>query len=160
MLQITVNVAGLKQMGVAIERFAEDIKDFRALWPFVIDELGAITERQFDTRGRGQWAPLSSRYARWKATHYPGRPLLVRTGRLRDEVTGQHGKAWIVSRNQITLRPSVRYWRYHQTGTHTMPARPIVDLQSSDKVRLTKIGQRWLVETAEKRGLRSYGGTR
>ena len=34
--------------------------------------------------GAGPWKPLSDAYRRWKEEHYPGRPILVASGTMRD----------------------------------------------------------------------------
>jgi hypothetical protein len=38
--------------------------------------------------GGSTWPDLSSDYARWKEQHYPGRPMGVRTGYLREHLIG------------------------------------------------------------------------
>lgn len=93
-----------------------------------------------------RWKPLDPGYRAWKARHYPGAGTLVRTGRLRDSLTVAGQGVETAGPRSATIGTRVPYAKYHQRGTRSMPARPIVD-QDRDVQRLvTKIMQRWVVE--------------
>lgn len=127
-------VAGMRDLGAAIE-------DFTPAWPDVRRALAGAFAQQFRTEGAHglgtQWHPLSDRYARWKARHYPGRKILELTGRLRssfsdpghpDEVVQESAKAlWVGS--------AVGYAQYHQYGEGRR-YRPIVALTNRDAAEI------------------------
>src|SRR5262249_32662130 len=86
------------------------------------------------------WTPLSPKYAAWKAIHFPGRPILQRTGALRRAASRPLRRA-TADGLTITIpwsrelgQPVKVEW--HQEGTigkvgpaghtGTMPARPIL----------------------------------
>ena len=98
-----------------------------------LDEVGD----SFSSRGRStgtSWAPLSPAYASWKNSAYPGRPLLVLTGRMRDSFRAG-SRDLIYNRKQqgqgnfghkrLPLGTRVPYAGYHQSGTSKMPRRPL-----------------------------------
>lgn len=76
----------------------------------------------------GGWAPLSPQYAAWKAIAFPGRPPLVRTGRLFSELASLRGQAFEVQTptTAVFRLPNVEYAKFHQYGTTKMPKRRIV----------------------------------
>ena len=104
-----------------------------------LDEVG----ESFSSRGRStgtQWAPLSPVYAAWKNSAYPGRPLLVLTGRMRESFDS-NSRDLIYNRKQknykmLTLGTRVPYAGYHQSGTSKMPRRPLFVVSK-------EIGKRW-----------------
>ena len=65
----------LKQAIVGVEKNV--LQNLQPFWedyatPAVIEEIARI----FVTEGYGTWAPLSPKYAVWKAKHYPGKSIL------------------------------------------------------------------------------------
>lgn len=136
---ITVTVDGEQQMHAWLSRFTDTIKDFRPIWPDIAREFWAIQKEQFDSHGHGNWAPLSPRYAAWKAQHYPGQGLLVREGTLRNAATGGTGHTMQEAPNTLELGWKVApYWIFHQRGTGRMPRRKVIDLREEDKIRIMK----------------------
>ena len=93
-----------------------------------LDEVG----ESFASRGRSTgtaWAPLSPAYAAGKNSAYPGRPLLVLTGRMKESFSAS-SRDLIYNRKQknykmLTLGTRVPYAGYHQSGTSKMPRRPL-----------------------------------
>jgi len=61
--------------------------------------IGHAMDSQVDPDG-ADWAELSERYARWKDAHYPGRPISVLTGHMRDPVQ-LNGQLTYVSRDRL-----------------------------------------------------------
>lgn len=118
------------------------------------DAFAQAETRQFDSEGgygSGGWAPLSPSYAAWKAIHYPGKPILERTGALRralttrplgvERIEDEFGEFGVGG----SLGSGVDYAVYHQQGTPKMPARPPVAFPESVKREFVKILQVWLV---------------
>lgn len=73
-------------------------------------EVKAIFGKQQPRNEGLRWQPLSDNpegkgYASWKARKYPGAPLLVRTGALKDSMTqeGANGNISIISKTGAKL---------------------------------------------------------
>lgn len=49
-------------------------------------EAKAIFQKQQPRDPGLRWPPLSEKYAKWKRIHFPGKPILVRTGELKDSM--------------------------------------------------------------------------
>lgn len=134
----------------AISRLGEYATDLRSLWDDIERDLSEGERKQFDTEGAASgraWAPLSARYAAWKAKHYPGNRILVRTGRLRMAATGSSNELEVrKSQREFLWRLLVPYARYHQGGTSRMPQRRPVDLSDARRRSWTKLLQRHLVD--------------
>lgn len=90
MLTLTVDRAGLSSLSRDAAGLRElgqlDYSEFfeRYLEP----DFEATQAEQFDSEGArgeaGQWVPLSPLYAQIKSEHFPGKPIMQLTGRLKD----------------------------------------------------------------------------
>ena len=125
----------LERLAVAFERAGAEMADFgKHIFPELVPVLEAGVERQFDAEGTGPtagpWAQLSAQYAAWKEDNYPGQPLLVATGALRDALTVD-GSAHALRDYSASMfnfgTQGLDYASFHQTGTSRMPARPPLD---------------------------------
>jgi phage gpG-like protein len=130
----TENAAAFREMAFAFERAgAELAKPGKHIFPRIIPVLQNAVRMQFATQGSGPtgpWKPLSSKYQAWKEVHYPGRPILVRSGKLRGALTGpHHGNALReVTDDVLTYgTKGVGYASHHQVGADSLPARPVFD---------------------------------
>jgi len=99
--------------------------------------------RQIKHGQRGDYARLSPRYAKWKHRNYPGRPLLVITGRtvrsITDHTSGDfHDK---VKHGGRTMEVGSNYpiAAYHQKGTRHMPARPLFRMTRRVAERMAEV---------------------
>lgn len=105
-------------------------------------EVKIIFEKK-QSRGEGmKWAPLSDNpegkgYASWKAKHFPGRPILVRTGALKQSMItkGAEGNITAIGKTQAIFGTSIPYGIYHD----------------SDKRRKSKLPRRNFSEPSERR---------
>lgn len=88
--------------------------------------------RHFNTQGAQtgpRWRALSPKYEAWKQANFPGRPILVRTGALRDALSkGGQGSGIKKRTHSLTLGLDVstevgKYGEAHQFGDG-VPARP------------------------------------
>lgn len=124
----------IASMRAAFEGGAQEISDFGThVFPRLMPVLEQAEAEQFSAEGhgpaRGPWAALSKRYAEWKAVHYPGKPTLERTGKLKAALTGPGANAMrTVTRDSMAFGTvGVEYASFHQTGTRWMPSRPPFD---------------------------------
>jgi len=92
----------------------------------VVADAGEAFKTEGKSTGQG-WKPLSPVYAAWKEANFPGRPILVRTQEMREDVVALAGsrastptrlKAQVLFRNRILS--------YHQRGGGKLPKRPAV----------------------------------
>jgi phage gpG-like protein len=136
------------------------VKDLRPFWRDVFaPKYFALVQDLFATGGRarggggkfkgGAWAALSPRYRIWKQAHYPGQPILVREGRLRESVAWDgHGLGpdgiFQAQPTFVIAGTNVPYGRYHQAGTTRMPARPF--LPPPDPGVFAPLLHAWLVK--------------
>lgn len=128
----------LQRMALAFERFGDELVDFEQhVFPRVIPVLEAAAERQFDAQGRGPnkgaWSPLSPAYEEAKQALYPGAPILVRTGTLREALTSSTSPfaRRVMGKDEFDFGTlGVEYASFHQEGTASMPDRPPFDFDS------------------------------
>lgn len=90
--------------------------------------VAAAIERDFDEEGRPvRWAPLSARYAAWKARRFgAGLRILERSGALRRSISTR------IEGGALVASTAVPYAAFHQFGTRFIPARPFLVLTESD----------------------------
>lgn len=91
----------------------------------------------------GDWKRLSPVYRAQKAKKYPGRPLLVITGRTVRSMTDSRSRDFIekVKHGGRTMEIGTDYEiaGYHQKGTKRMPARPLFRLTRRVAERMSEI---------------------
>lgn len=136
----------LTKLTSALERAGAEVAN---VGKHILPKLGPVFEeavsKQFDARGggpqSGAWAPLSKRYAEWKAKHFPGKPILERTGALRSALTSSTDAKALrsVNGNEFSYgTKGIDYASYHQTGTPGMPQRPPFDFGPDAEKALAK----------------------
>lgn len=158
-LKFELSVDGVPQLVRGFQRFAEDVKDVRPAWPAVLNTLRQLEGQQFASEGAEggtAWAPLSPKYAAWKARKFPGRRVLVLTGDLRESLTYETGYS-IADMQPLSLvfGTAVPYAIFHQRGTSRMPARKPINFSKTQKNDIVRVLHVWLQRRAVLAGLYS-----
>lgn len=108
----------------------------------VVDDVGQM----FGTEGAAAgapYAPLSPGYAKEKEARYPGRPILVASGKMRREMLDRFS-ALNISRDRMVYEPVSGIAMYHQKGTNRMPARRMVAFTPDRKRSWDRYWAEWL----------------
>src|SRR5580765_3894261 len=131
---VTAGEEGEEGLARAFGLMSGAVNDWRPYWADIAAVFYISESARFSSGGFGTWPPLSDGYARWKAKHYPGRPILVRTGALQESLTSRTGAGAIYEESplELNLGTNIPYAKYHQTGTSKMPARPPEGLNDTD----------------------------
>lgn len=163
MFRFKLEIAGQVQMDRGIARFADGVTDYRPIWPVIEDDFYAQEKDQFKTEGAEggeKWQELSAAYWEWKEAHYPGKPILQRTGDLERSLTSGSDPNAVrrEERKTLTLGSRVPYALYHQLGTKRMPARPEIQLPEAFKRTTMHHMQTYLVQMASQCGFRTGMG--
>lgn len=152
MIGFTAEVDGVEVLNRAFNRIDQQVSDFRSLWPEVARTFYAIERAQFASEGgrgaSGKWKPLSPAYARWKAIHYPGEPILRLEHPLVESLTSFDGADSVFrpESDQLTIGTKTPYAQAHQRGGGHLPARPPIDFTEQDKRDIQKSIQRGLIQ--------------
>lgn len=160
---LSFEIVGGDQVKKGLAALLETLTDLRPFWREVfapkyfgmVQDLFATGGRSRGAGGRfagGAWAPLSPKYRVWKQRHYPGQPILVREGRLRESVrwggTGLGaGGIFQAERQFVVAGTAIPYGQFHQTGTSRMPARPF--LPTPDPAVFAPLMKEWLLRNAK-----------
>lgn len=162
-MKFTITVDGELKSARAFEAMDKTLRDFTGLWPEIhADFLQAVTD-QFETqgvRGAGKWRALSPRYAKWKQSKYPGRPILVLTGKLKKSFShsGSPDQIKIFEPLSATFGTKVAnedgymYPGYHQSVTPPEKRRPFIQLTRRDIDRIVSRMYRYTERGAVKAG--------
>ncbi|MCX7844361.1 MAG: phage virion morphogenesis protein [Candidatus Bipolaricaulota bacterium] len=137
-----ISIAGELQVRRLIEGVIHRGQDLRPVWACIARDFHEVETRQFATEGGlgRPWPPLSPAYAAWKAKHYPGAPILVRTGRLRASLVGStRDTVEVMEPHMLRIGTRVPYALYHQTGTSRMPPRPPIVIPEAAKDRWVRL---------------------
>lgn len=161
-VQIEFTVAGDTQIARQFEvarSWAEDMHEpLSEMMDLIVDNVRA----QFETEGTqghsGRWQRLSDAYGKWKAQHFPGRPILVREGGMKgamlNKLTAVH-----VGADRAVYEPKSNIAGFHQTGEtwvgpswghaqqqlHHLPQRKMVDLPEDFKhAAVDRVFARWV----------------
>ena len=131
-----VVVRGVKDLTRKLSAYSAKLLTPALMWEEIKAELAAAEMAWFEAEGEGTWQPLSEEYAGRKAEQFPGKPLLVAEGDLRDWMTNPGMAARITSPDTLQWvngrsTPAGRWnlAELHRDGTPKMPARnPVVPL--------------------------------
>lgn len=146
------NIDGDQQVMRGFSRFADGVQDFSEPFKEILEDFQEIEKKQFDTEGQyggEKWKPLEETTIKDKERHGYPFDILVRTGDLRDAMTGGSGSRSEVTRESLTVYMPW-YGLFHQRGTKKMARRPVVQLNEADKTRWSKIVHQYLVKLARK----------
>lgn len=147
-VRMSFDFYGDTQLERTLTRFTRNADDATPAWEKIADSFAQLEAKQFSSQGAhasGGWAPLSPKYAAWKAQRYPGQPTLVRTGELRASLIGRPFGVEVITPQSITIGSNVEHGQYHQHGTSRMPQRRPVELTESARREWVKILQKHIV---------------
>jgi phage gpG-like protein len=162
MFRFRMDIAGDVQIDRGIARFADAVSDYRGIWPVIEDDFYAQEKDQFKTEGEEggeKWQALSPSYAGWKERHFPGKPILERTGNLMKSLTSgtDPNSIKIEGRKMLTLGTKLPYAIYHQSlqPRKVLPWRPEIKLTEAFARSVMHHIQTYLVQIASMSGFRT-----
>lgn len=144
-VRLTFAVFGDTQIDRTLDGIEAAAADMRPAWEVLRDRFLTLERRQFATQGgySGGWAPLSPRYAAWKAKHYPGKTILRRTDDLFRSLT-EGPEIVILEPGYMVLGSAVEYGPYHQEGAGRLPRRRPVELPDRERREWVKVIQAYI----------------
>lgn len=146
--RISFSFYGDVQLDRTLQRFELRAADASPAFEQIGDSFARAESRQFSSQGAygsGGWPALSPAYAAWKARHFPGKPILQRTGELAESLTSRPFGIDVVESQFAVFGSAVPHGRFHQIGGPDLPQRRPVELPDTLRRRWVKILQRWLV---------------
>lgn len=169
-IKFTFSIDGEQTFSVGFPRFQAQLTDLREFWiRYASPKLYRDIEGNFDNEGKdaGGWEPLSKPYAAWKAKHYPGRKMLVRTGAMKQSLTFDGEKPgpeglFEASRNALVFGTRIKYAQYHQRGEGKRHRRILFFLGGESKARETfgRLLHLYAADMAKRSGLRTRAAIR
>ncbi|GAA4915982.1 phage virion morphogenesis protein [Nesterenkonia rhizosphaerae] len=121
--------AGMTPYSLTLERFANRIRNAQPAFEEMADIFGKAQRQQFDRTGGyygGLWKPLSPQYAAAKARTHPGKPIMVRDGQLRADLTERPFGVEHISSQRMIVGTALDRARYHQHGMGNNPTRTLI----------------------------------
>lgn len=147
-MRFTFTVEGETQIDRTLTRFHENASDASPLWDALANRFATVERRQFASEGAygsGGWRALSPSYAAWKARHYPGKPILERSGDLKDSLTRRPFGIEAITPKSLTVGSGIDYGRFHQAGAGNLPQRRPVELPEAERRAWVRLIQRFIV---------------
>lgn len=161
-VDISFDVMGETQVARTLQLTDELSRDMSEPLNELMDLLLLDIRIQFVTEGaaaRGvRWQQLSDEYGKWKAEHYPGRPMLVRDGAMKGAMLNKL-QAVHVGPEEAVYEPLSEIAGFHQSGAdwlgpawdhpgpyaHHLPQRKMVDLTDAFKHEaVDRVFARWI----------------
>lgn len=156
-LTLSFDVVGDNRLESIFDHLALIPEDFRPAFEEMAEDFWEHEREVFDSEGPG-WRPLSDSYEKWKQKHYPGQPILVRTGALRASLTGGFAEDSVfdVRPKSMEIGTSSPYAIFHQTGSVRVedhpPKRTEMTLPDSLQTKWNRRMVNWLREEINYRG--------
>ncbi len=133
-LQISITISGDATVKRKLAILGREINHM----PDAMRKIGAEAADYYRTTGmsdRGRpygssWPDLSVQYKKWKEKHYPGRPIMVRTGSL------ERGFFAESTPSSVTISNHASYYKYHQSNAargSNLPRRQIAGVNGKIK---------------------------
>ncbi len=128
---MTIKVSGTADIHRKLKRLGTSLYDLRGSMMDIGNEVGKYYSNQgFNSQGGvfgAIWKPLTTSSRNQKAKKFPGRPPLVRTGKMRDSFT------YVASNNQVLIGNSMDYFKYHQSTLprNKLPRRQMMGVNSA-----------------------------
>lgn len=153
---LTIELKGFAERAAHFQAAALRARDLTPVWDYAHDIWLHEIAQQFMSEGSyflgSGWAELSPAYAIAKERHArPPAPfgILYRTGHLFEALSNEGADEHVfVSTPEMVLLgargEAGRIGSYHQTGTATMPARPIIRMRNRFKQLLFRAAVRWI----------------
>jgi len=115
-----------------IENAINQVGDLR----FAFGEIGRdwfkSNKAIFNLKGSGQYPDLSEPYATRKQRTHPNKPIMVRSGRMRDSITGRPNKDSVlrIGKSAMVMGSKVPYMIFHQSDEprEVIPLRKVLFL--------------------------------
>lgn len=136
MLSVTVQVTGLDNVESRLTALGAKLYDFTAAFESLATQLILFySQTVFGSRGQAlgeDWQPLTAKTDQEKASKWPGKDMLVRTGTMQDSFYSE------VTPVSLFIGNKVDYFPYHQLGTspgagrgHNIPARQMLGINDT-----------------------------
>jgi phage gpG-like protein len=152
MINVQIEITGDKEtiakLNLLDKSFNDWTPELRKTGDFLKDYYSVAV---FETEGGilgSRWGALQALYELWKRKAFPGRGILVRTGKLKG------GYKYDVTSTYMELYNTVAYAKFHQSGTKFMPQRMLVNITDSLKgkiIDIFKVGLATRIATAAKK---------
>lgn len=129
-IYINITLDGVGTVTRRINGVIGKVKDLRPAFREIGKDFRETERKVFQGQGaygsRSSWKPLTPKYREWKQKHYPGRPILVMEGKLRQSLISKGGNnVEIITKRSITLGTKDPKFKWHQKGTKRgLVARP------------------------------------
>lgn len=113
-MEFTIEIKGVSNLQAKLNRLERTLLD----WGDAMAAIGKAYQAYFSSvpfASRGtiygsKWPDLNPAYKSWKAKKFPGRPMLIRTGKMADSFTFRS------TRNDMRLSNTAPYFEKHQKG--------------------------------------------
>lgn len=152
-MELSITVTGVTETLTALTRFDAACADLRPAFERVVPIVPQMVADTFAAQGPG-WRPLSPGYAAWKAAHFPGQPLLVRSGEGKAAATRPDGWETKFAPDRLTMTyRGPAYMAYHQQGGGRLPQRQWLVVTPAYQERMVRAMEQALVEEAARLGL-------
>jgi len=131
--------------------------DYTAVLNLIYREFLAIENMRFQNNGMAsgkgigsypRWAPLKPSYAKRKEKKYPGRPILVASGKLGRAATGGAGSFKIMGPTFAAfgvMADKVKFAPFHMTGTKNMKPRPFLEANEATVTTWKELIRRYIL---------------
>ena len=152
-MKLQFEVEGVKEISAKLDMLAS-VKDFSEPFRASKKHLDRGVQRNYHSQGSyfGQrWQKLSAPYRHWKAKHYTGRGILVRTGALRKGFVGQVSSTGLIYTNLVS------YYSYHQSSaprSTNLPRRVMLKLTNEMRTEIFREFTKFMYKKEKEQGFR------
>lgn len=147
MVQLSIQTIGEQKFVRGMDRYVSLVKDFRPVFGEIGEWFFEDAEDNFRAGGKPEpFAELSPAYKRWKAKHYPGKPILRLRDRLYDSLTGANQAGSGDTVRKVQRKRAEFGTRVPYANRQFKAGRKAVQFTEPKKREVVKMIQKWAFE--------------
>jgi phage gpG-like protein len=160
-MYLSFNIEGDIQISRNLTQLESNMKDWSPEFKDTGEYLkGFFSGEVFDSEGsvfNEPWQALSPAYAIQKEKKYPGKGILVATGKMRDSFKYDNGSTYVRVYNDVQNSAGVNYFVFHQSNKprYRLPRRIVMKLDERRKQDIIQIFRRGLQRQINRSGFKS-----
>lgn len=143
-IRTEIDLEGVQELAGVLEGL-ENVKSFREPLKKTKKYILGRINSQFDKEGaefgkRQKWEKLSPDYKRQKQKTHPGKPILQRTGKMKNSFRSS------ISKNTLVIRNNRKYFKYHQSNASRskLPRRPVFEIDQPARNEISRFVTKFL----------------
>ncbi len=147
-MNLKFDIVGKKKVMKILSSLGGRVTNLKPAFKNIASNFLELERITFEKEGRrGEWRPLSLKYAAWKSKRYPGKKKLVLIGNLKESLISRGGDhIERIGRKSLVMGTKNKLGDWHQKGAGSLPVRKPINPTTKDHNEWVNIIRSFVVE--------------